>query len=281
MHKAEKMKLFIVLFLLLLVSCCQAKTLIVDPGESGDAKTLLAAIFLAGNGDMIQIQPGNYAGAIVDKSVNISGRGAVIVEGSLAITASGCRVSDITIKAGGKDAVVSLASPDNQLVRCTLAGIATAVKVTGENNSIRDCRIDSPQGVEIFGAKNKVLDSTISGGTAIRINGTSDGMISGCQISASQGVQIEDSRGNAVVNNTFSGNGFGVVLTRSHGNIVSHNNLSGGYVSGLDVVDSSSSNLTKNYITGGKVGISLRRSHSCLVSGNICQKNERAGIFGE
>ncbi len=63
--------------------------------------------------------------------------------------------------------------------------------------------------------------------------------------------------------------------------IVSHNNLSRGYVSGLDVVDSSSSNLTKNYITGGKVGISLRGSHSCNVSGNICLKNERAGIFGE
>jgi parallel beta-helix repeat protein len=72
-----------------------------------------------------------------------------------------------------------------------------------------------------------------------------------------------------------------VVLTRSHGNEVSHNNLSSGYVSGLDVVDSSSSNLTKNYITGGKIGISLRGSHSCNVSGNICLKNERAGIFGE
>ena len=275
------MKLCTAFFILLLISCCQAKTLIVDPGESGDAKTLLVAIHLAGNGDTIQIQPGNYAGAIVDKSVNIFGRGPVIVDGSLAVTAPGCQISDITIKASGKDAAVSLASQDNQLVRCTLAGIATAVKVTGENNSIWDCRIDSPQGVEIFGAKNKILRSTISGDTAIRINGTWDGMISGCQISAFQGVRIEESRGNAVINNTISGKGFGVVLDRSHGNIVSHNNLSPGYVSGLDVVDSSSSNLTNNCIIGGKVGISLRGSHSCLVSDNICEKNERAGIFGE
>ncbi|MHB8120187.1 MAG: right-handed parallel beta-helix repeat-containing protein [Methanothrix sp.] len=279
------MKLCTALILLLLVASCQAKTLIVDPGESGDAKTLLAAVQLSSPGDTIQILPGNYAGAIVDKSLNIYGFGAVIVEGSLAVTAPGCNISDITIKASGKDAAVSFASQDNQLVRCTVACIATAVKSTGENNSIRDCRIDSPQGVEIFGAKNKVLRSTISGtissGTAVRINDTSEGMISGCQITALQGVLIEDSRGNAVINNTFSGNGFGVVLTRSHGNEVSHNNLSSGYVSGLDVVDSSSSNLTKNYITGGKVGISLRGSHSCNVSGNICLKNERAGIFGE
>jgi parallel beta-helix repeat protein len=281
MHKAEKMKLCIALFLLLIVASCQAKTLIVDPGGSGDAKTLLAAILLAGNGDTIQIQPGDYAGAIVDKSLNISGSGPVILEGSLEVTAPGCKVSDITIKARGEDAAVSFASQDNQLVRCTVAGIATAVKVTGVNNSIRDCRIDSPQGVEIFGAKNEVLRSSISGSTAIRVNRTSGCVISGCQISAEQGAQIEDSHGNTVLNNTFSGNGFGVVLIRSHGNDVSHNNLSRGYVSGLDVVDSRSSNLTNNYITGGKVGISLRGSQNCRVFGNICEKNERAGIFVE
>jgi parallel beta-helix repeat protein len=275
------MKLRIVLFLLVLVASCQAKTLIVDPGESGDAKTLLAAVLLAGNGDSIQILPGNYAGAIVDKSVNISGSGFVILDGSLAITAPGCKVSDITIKALGKDPAVSLASNDNQLVGCTITGIATAVKVTGENNSIKDCRIDSPQGIEIFGAKNEVLGSFISGSTAIRINSTVGSTISGCQISALKGVLIEDSQGNMVANNTFSGSGFGVVLTRSHGNNVSHNNLSPGYVSGLDVVDSNNCNLTNNNITGGKVGISLRGSQNCNVSGNICEKNERAGIFAE
>ncbi|MDD4163094.1 MAG: hypothetical protein PHW87_11515, partial [Methanothrix sp.] len=164
------MKLFTAFFLLLLVASCQARTLIVDPGGSGDGKTLLAAISLAGNGDAIQILPGNYSGATVDKSLNIYGRGA-IVEGSLAVTAPGCIVSDITIKAGGKGAAVSLNSRDNQLVRCTVAGIATAVIVTGENNSIWECRIDSPQGVEIFGAKNKVLNSTISDTTSGTISG--------------------------------------------------------------------------------------------------------------
>jgi parallel beta-helix repeat protein len=281
MHKAEKMKLCALLLLLLLAASCQAKTLIVDPGESGDAKTLQAAVFLAGHGDTIQIQPGIYAGATVDKSVSISGNGPVIVEGPLAITAPGCRISDITIKTDGKDAAVSFASLDNQLLRCTITGIATAVKVTGANNSIRDCRIDSPQGVEILGAKNEVLQSIISGSTAISINGTEGSRISGCQISALQGAQIVDSNGNTVINNAFSGDGYGVVLIRSHGNEVSHNKLSQGYVSGLDIVDSRSNNLTKNYITGGKVGISLRGSQNCIVSGNICEKNERAGIFAE
>ena len=281
MHKAETMKQCIALFLLLFVASCQAKTLVVDPGELGDAKTLMAAIYQAGNGDTIQIQPGNYAGAVVDRSVNISGRGQVIIDGPLAITASGCRVSDITIKASGNDPAVSLVSSDNLLLGCTITGIATAVKVTGANNSISNCRIDSLAGVEIFGTNSDVLHSTISGSTAIRINDTWGGMISGCQISALQGIQIEDSKENIVTNNTFSGNGFGVVLTRSHSNNVSYNNFSRGYVSALDVVDSASNNLMNNYITGGKVGISLRGSQSCLVTGNTCEKNERAGIFAE
>ncbi len=281
MHKAEKMKQCIALLLLIFVASCQAKTLIVDQGESGDAETLLSAVLLASDGDTIQIKPGNYAGAIVDKSLNISGRGQVIVDGSLAITGSGCRISDITIKADGKDPAVSLASPHNQIVGCTIASIATAVKVTGVNNSIRDCRIESPQGIEIFGANSEVLQSAISGSTAIRINGTWGGMISGCQISAFQGILIEDSKESSVTNNTFSGNGFGVVLTRSYRNIVSDNNFSGGHVSALDVVDTRSSNLTNNYIKGGKVGISLRGSQSCNVSGNICERNERAGIFAD
>ena len=155
------MKLCIVLILLLLGASCQARTLIVDPGGSGDAKTLLSAIFLAGNGDTIQILPGDYEGAIVDKSVNISGTGGtgtVNVDGSLAVTAPGCRVSGITIKAREKNACISLASQDNKLVHCTVTGIATAVKVTGMNNSIKDCQIESPQGVEIFGAKFACVD---------------------------------------------------------------------------------------------------------------------------
>jgi parallel beta-helix repeat protein len=271
----------IALLLLALVASCQANTLVVDPGKSGDAAALYAAIYQAKSGDTILIMPGNYAGAVVDRSLNITGSGQVIIDGSLAITAPGCRVSGLTIKPRGKDPAVSLAGSDSQLAGCTITGIATAIEVTGANNSIADCRIDSPQGVEIFGANNEVLRTAISGSTAIRINRTEGGRISGCQISALQGILIEDSRGNTAVNNTLSGTGFGVVLTRSQSNNVSYNRFSSGYVSALDVSDSSGNNLTNNRIIGAKVGISLRGSQSCNVTGNICEGNERAGIFAE
>ena len=123
------MKLIIALILLLLVTSGQAKTLIIDPGGSGDAKTIPDAIFLASSGDSIQILPGNYGGALVDRSLNISGIGDVILGGPLVVTAPGCEISDLTVKASGQDPAVSILSRDNQLIRCIIAGAGIAVSV--------------------------------------------------------------------------------------------------------------------------------------------------------
>ena len=116
------MKPIVALVLLLLVSTVQAKTLIVDPGGSGNATNIPRAISLASSGDSIQIMPGNYSGAIVDHSLNISGIGLVILEGPLTVTAPGCEISNITINARGEEPGVSLQSRDNQLIHCTIVG---------------------------------------------------------------------------------------------------------------------------------------------------------------
>ncbi len=273
------MKLIVAFILMLLVSSGQAKTLIVDPGGSGDAKTLSAAISLASPGDSIQIWPGKYGGAIVDRSLNISGKGEVVLEGPLAITAPGCEISALEVNASGEDAAVNLMSRDNQLFHCTIAGASIALSSWGENNTIRDNQINSPLGLEIYGAKNRVQNCTVQGNIGIKVNRTSESLITDCRIAALQGVLIEDSRQNVVVNNALSGDGFGVVLTKSEGNNVSGNNLTGAYVSGLDVSDSGGNNLTQNLITGGMVGISLRGAKHCNVTENICSRNERAGVY--
>lgn len=277
------MRLIFALILLLLVTSGQAKTLIVDPGGSGDAKTIPGGIFLASSGDSIQILPGNYSGAIVNRTLSISGKGDVILKGPLVVNAPDCEISDLTIEVSGQDPAVSLLSRDNQLIRCTIAGGEVALRVSGENNSIRENRIDSPQGtgLEIYGAENWVQNCTVQGNVGVKINKTRESLISGCRIVALQGVLIEDSSRNTVENNTFSADGFGVVLTRSEGNELSRNDISGIYVSGLDVSDSNGNNLTRNNITGGKVGISLRGAEHCNVTENVCLKNERAGIYGD
>lgn len=273
-----------ILILLLLVSSCQAKTLIVDPGGSGDFGTLSAAISIARDGDSILIKPGSCLAATVNKRLNITGQPGAVVHGSLILAASGCRISDIILKSAGNDAAVLIDSSGNQLERCTISAKAKAASASGENNSILNCLIVSPVGLELFGADNDVIGcnlscATASGGIAIRINRTWGCLVRDCSMSAEQGVLIEDSHDNIILNNTYNGNGLGIALMRSSFNDVLRNRLLGGPVSGIDVSEGSSNNLTENLVADGKVGISLRGSRGCNASSNICEKNERAGIY--
>lgn len=283
-HKTMLMNPRAILIILLLVSSCQAKTLIVDSGGSGDVGTLSAAISIAYDGDSILIRPGNYPAATVDKRLNITGQPGAIVQGSLILDASGCRISDISLKSSGDDAAVMIASSDNQIERCTISASAKGVYASGENNSILDCLIVSTSGLEIFGAKNvadgcNITSAVASGGIAIRINRTWGCQVRGCSMSADQGVLVEDSHDNIILNNTYDGNGLGVALTRSSFNDISQNRLLGCPVSGIDVDGGRSNTLTENLVSGGKVGISLRGSQGCNASRNICEKNERAGVY--
>jgi parallel beta-helix repeat protein len=269
---------YLIIFLLLILTSCQAKTIVVDQSGSGDAKTLTAGITLARNGDRIQILDGDYNGATVDRRLFIIGSNASL-HGSLVIAASGCEISDITVRASGIDPAINLRSPNNQIYRCTVRGETTGLVATGENNTIMDCQIDSPLGLELFGARSRIENSTFQGRVGIKMNRSSENSIAGCKIIATNGVVMEDSNGNSISNNTFSGIGFGAMLTRSYGNELSGNNFSGAYVSCLDMSDSSLNNLTNNQVTGGKVGISMRMSEENNVTRNTCHKNERAGIF--
>ena len=269
---------YLIIFLLLIVTSCQAKTIVVDQDGSGDAKTLNDAISQARTGDRIQILAGNYSGATVYRRLSIIGSNASL-HGPLVIAAQGCEISDLTVQATGIDPAIDLRSQNNHLHRCIIRGGTTGLIATGGNNTIIDCQIDSPLGLELFGARSIIENSTFLGGIGIKMNRTTENLIDGSKIITTKGVLIEDSTGNRVSNNTFSGTGFGVVLTRSSGNEISENNFSGPYVSCLDVADSSLNNLTKNHVTGGKVGISLRMSEENNVTMNICHKNERAGVY--
>jgi parallel beta-helix repeat protein len=276
-----KMKYLIALLLLLLMASGQARTLTVDPSGSGDAKTLSSAISMASPGDAIYIRPGNYGGAIVDRSVTISGTDQANLSGSLVISAPGCKISDLVVRVSGNDPAIVILSWDNLLMRCTVAGASTGIRIMGENNTVRECRIDSALGLEFFGAKNGILNSSFLGDVGIKMNSTSENTVKGCQIVTKQGVLVESSMKNRIEKNNLSGSGFGMVLTGSSGNEILDNNLSGAYVSGVDVVDSTGNNLTGNHMTGGKLGISLRRASENNLTENVCWKIERAGIYGD
>ena len=279
------MKILIILSFMLFVASSEAKTLTVDSSGSGDAKTLSDAIALAKPGDDILIRPGDYDGAVVDRSISIhgssddrSGRSGV---GAIVVSAPGCRISDLSIKASGSSSALVLQSSDNVLVSCSLQGKATGISVTGGNNTVQDCQIGSPLGMVISGSGCRVLNSTMQGDKGIRITDSSLDTIKGCRILTAQGIEIEASSKNRIENNTFSGMSFGVSLSGSSENTIQGNNFTGSYVSGLDIADSRGNNVTGNSMTGGKLGISLRSSERNNLTANVCRRNERAGIYAD
>ena len=275
------MKALHVLVLLLFFSSCQAKTLTVDAKGSGDALDLEGAISLATDGDSILIMPGNYSGAKVDRSLNITGRPGANLMGSLTVAAPGCRISDIDIIGPEEDSSISLISSGISVNGCNVSSLANAVSILGDDNRVENCTIASPRAVEIKGAKNAVLASSISGETAVIFNRTWGGRVEGCRISAQRGVVLEECHDSVVANNTCSGSGMAIVLFLSHDNFISGNRLSGQMLSGIDDFHSRGNSHSNNTIYGAQVGISLRGSEKCNITGNLCRKNERAGIFVE
>lgn len=274
------MKLIVVLILVLLTGSVQARVLTVDPGDYGDARTLSAAVYQANPGDTIQIQSGRYGGAVIDRTLKIQGGEGVSIAGPLTITAPGCELYDINVNSSEKDASITLLSQDCRAIRCTVAGAKNSISSQGSNNTILECDINSPGGIEILAPDNNIFGCRLLGGVGIRVNKTAGCSVENCTITALQGVLIEDSYGNRVVNNTILTDGLGLVLTRSDGNEVSGNNLTGAYMSGMDVFNSRANSLEGNLIKGGKVGISLRGTEYCNATGNILLGNERAGIYG-
>lgn len=277
------MKILIVLSFMLFLASSEGKTLTV--GGSGDVKTLSQAIALAKPGDDILVRPGDYDGAVVDRSISIhgssdssSGRSSV---GALVVAAPGCRISDLSIKTAGSSPALVIQSSDNVLVRCSLQGKATGISVVGRNNTVQDCQIASPLCMEISGSGCRVLNSTMQGDMGISMTKSSLNTIEGSRILTAQGMRIDASNRNMIENNTLSGMSFGVSLSGSSENTIQGNNFSGSYVSGMDIADSSENNVTGNRIIGGKLGISLRRSELNKITANLCRGNERAGIYAE
>jgi parallel beta-helix repeat protein len=277
------MKLLILLSLLMFTAFAEARTLTVDPGGSGDSKTISGAISMAQPGDEILLKPATYDGAIVDRTLSISGsRGAKIVgqRGSaLIVTAPGCKISNLSIEAGGSSPVIVLQSPDNIISVCKVTGGSQGINIVGRNNTLQTCEVQSGIGVEITSAMCKALNSTFRGDVGIRLKNTTANDIRECRLLSATGIEVSFSSGNRLENNSLSGLGFGVSLTGSTGNWILGNGISGPYMSGIDVLTSGENNLSGNHIEGSKLGISLRGSENNSLIENVCSKNERAGLY--
>jgi len=256
------MKRLILLSLLMFTALSEARTLTVDPGGSGDSKTISGAISMASPGDEILLLPATYNGAIVDRKLSISGLdGAKIVgqgRSALIVTSPGCKIYNLSLETGGSNPAIVLQSSDNLVSMCKIIGGSPGISARGQNNTIQMCEVQSGLGLEIEGTLCKALNSTFRGDVGIRLKNTTANDIRECRLLSATGVEISFSSKNRLENNSFSGLGFGVSLTGSDGNWILGNGISGPYMSGIDVLTSGENNLSGNRVEGGKLGISLR-----------------------
>lgn len=275
----------ILLSLLMLTALAESRTLTVDPGGSGDSKTISGAISMASPGDEIHIMPATYDGAIVDRKLSISGLGGARIAGqgrsALIVTAPGCKISNLSLETGGTSTVVVLQSPDNLVSMCKISGGSTGISAVGLNNTVQACEVQSGVGLEVTGSSCKALNNTFRGDLGIRLKNTTANDIRECRLLSATGVEISFSSGNRLENNSFSGLGFGISLAGSNGNRILRNGISGQYMSGIDVLTSDENTLSGNRVEGGKLGISLRGSDNNSLIENVCTRNERAGLYAD
>jgi parallel beta-helix repeat protein len=279
---------WLILFLLLpLLASSEAKTWVVDATGSGDSKTLSGAVLVASAGDDIIVKPGDYLGATIDRQLSIRGQGDVRLRGPeeecLRVLAPGCKISNLSMEAQASAAVL-LSAPDSLLYRCSIVSASTGIQVEGSNNTVADCRIDSPLGLVLTCSMCRVSNVTFVGrpdrvDSGIQIRGGADNVVDASIFMTATGIEISSSNRTRVVNSSFSGSRFGLILSSAGECKIQQNLIFGPYLSGLDVVDSARNNLSDNNITGCKVGISVRSSDNNLLSNNLCRDNERAGIY--
>ena len=148
------------IIMMVLITLSQGKTLIVDYAGTGDSKTLSEAVSLATPGDEIIVKPGTYSGAIIDRSLSISGSGEAKINSqggsALQIIAPECKISNLSISGSGSIPGVVIRSSNNILNRCFVQGSSTGISIDGRNNTIIESQINSSLGIELIGSGCKV-----------------------------------------------------------------------------------------------------------------------------
>jgi parallel beta-helix repeat protein len=146
-----------------------------------------------------------------------------------------------------------------------------------------------PNGSPVLNSGDKILDNKMSGwGTdgILLEDGTNGVLVSRNTVTGNgaDGIGIEDSYSNQVLNNTVKTNfGNGIYLNDAQGNTVSNNTASSNGADGIDLVNGSTGN-TISYNTAntnGGNGINLLDSNNNTVSYNTANKNVNDGILVE
>jgi nitrous oxidase accessory protein len=258
----------------------KAADLIVSP--DGPFTTIQAALQAAGEGDVIRVQPGVYAGPlVVDKSVTLQGDGDPVIDG------------------GEEGTVVTLAAPEITFKGFTVRGSGVepdrdhaGISVTAADITVADNRlVDVLFGIFVAEADRAVLrGNNITSkpqydqgrkGDAIRVWYSQDVTVEANHVHEARDVVIWYSRNIILRNNRIEKGRYGVHLMYCDGAQILGNQVMNNSV-GAYVMYSNDVNLQENDIRGqhgsSGYGLGFKDADNVRVFKNLLVDNH-AGVF--
>ncbi len=238
---------------------------------------LQSAIDAASSGDTLEVAAGIYGKIVVDKSLNLIGRGAVIRAGGrdacVSINANGVNISGFLVENGfygiKLDQVRGCRVSNNTVIHCAQPGIALLYSdaniITGNNASFNGIVGEGWYGIYLSNSNhNLIADNEAIGNGAYGIN-----LFPSCN-------------NNTITGNRLQGNMYGLYMFRDCGsNIIRNNELSKNTNSGLDLrFNCTGNHIENNTIEGNAVaGITLMEgSGGNYISKNEINHNSRYGL---
>jgi nitrous oxidase accessory protein len=263
------------------------------------APTVQATLDLARDGDVVEVPPGRWVGAVrVEKSIILRGRGGVLdgeehgtvvhVEAPGA-QLEGLRIANSGVDVGGPDACVFIAKQatgaivrGNELTRC---GFGIWVHET-DGVHLVDNRVqgradlrttDRGNGIHLFDASNLVVrgNTVVESRDGIYVSATEDSLIEGNHTSNQRfGIHYMYSYSNTLRGNVSKDNVLGIALMESLHLIVDDNVVSGNERNGLLFRDVQFSKIRRNVLEHNGIGMFFFSSTENEILDNRVAHNE-------
>jgi parallel beta-helix repeat protein len=224
-------------------------------------------VVLLGSADSILYRcsiAGGSAGILVEGNNNTVAECQVDSPLGVALTGSGCRVTDVTF----------VGRPDR---------IDTGIQISrGANNSIVDSMISTATGINISNSNGTRVENSTFSGSRFGLVLTSAGecqilhnIISGPYVS---GVDVADSTGNNLSGNSITGCKLGISVRSSADNLISGNLCLGNERAGIYLMNSSKNQIRGNRLLRNGNGILLAGSRENMLAANCATENNTYGI---
>lgn len=223
-------------------------------------KRLQAVLDHAQEGDVIELAPGEYRGAIhIERPVTLIGKSGATIVGDgagsvVTVTAPDVTIRGITIGGSGRDL---------QAMDSAVFLEKTAERALVENNHLEDNLF----GVYVHGATDaQVRSNVIDGLRKIRIN------------EAGNGVSIWNAPGAKILNNDIRYGRDGIFVISSHDNVFSGNRFHDLRFA-VHYMYTNNSEVSDNVSSGNTVGMAIMYSHHLRVRGNVSDGDRDHGLL--